>query len=126
MAYEIQLTDQTGTSTLTATEVPLSIAPVEIAADVQVLSGNVYTDFIAKKRVWSHTWRYLTETEYNVIKGYYNRQFTLFEYPELTIVDEGVADVPVRMTMTPKNIIDNCGTVQDVTVTFRESNQLGS
>lgn len=126
MAYEIQLTDSTGTSTLTATEVPLTTNPLEIATDVQVLSGNLYTDFIAQKRIWSHTWAFLTESEYNTIKGYYDRQFTLFEYPELTIADEGVANVPVRMSITPKNIIDGCGVVNDFTVSFRESRQLGS
>lgn len=126
MAYEIQLTDATGTTTLPLTEVPLTITPVEIASDVQVLSGNVYTDFIAQKRAWSHTWKYLTEAEYNVIKGYYDRQFTNFEYPLLTISDNGVTSIPVRMTIAPQNIIDNCGTIQDVTVSFRESKQLDS
>lgn len=126
MAYEIQLTDQTGTQTLTITEVPLTVSPIEIATDVQVLSGNVYTDFIAQKRAWSHTWAWLTKEEYDVIKGYYDRQFTLFEYPELTIVDAGVNNVTVRMSVTPKNIADNCGTVNDFTVSFRETKQQGS
>lgn len=126
MAYEITLNDGTGANTLTATEVPLTTTPLEIATDVQVLSGNLYTDFIANKRIWSHTWAYLTEAEYDVIKGYYDRQFTLFTYPELTIVEEGVSDIPVRMSITPKQIIDNCGVVSDVTVSFRESRQLGS
>lgn len=126
MAYEITLTDSTGSDTLALTEVPLTTSPLEIATDVQVLSGNLYTDFIAQKRIWSHTWAYLSVSDYNTIKGYYDRQFTLFEYPELTIVDESVSSVPVRMSITPKQVIDNCGTVSDVTVSFRESTQLGS
>lgn len=124
--YDIELTDSTGTSALAATEVPLSTSPLEIATDVQVLSGNLYTDFVAQKRVWSHTWSFLTEAEYNTIKGYYDRQFTLLQYPELTIEDEGVFDVPVRMSITQKNIIDGCGVVNDFSVSFRESRQLGS
>jgi hypothetical protein len=126
MAYNLTLTDSTGTDTLALTEVPLTTTPLEIATDVQVLSGNLYTDFVAQKRIWSHTWAYLSEDEYNVIKGYYDRQFTLYEYPQLTIDDEGVDLVTVRMSITPKNIIDDCGNVQDVTVSFRETGQLGS
>lgn len=126
MAYEITLTDSTGSDTLALLEVPLTTTPLEVATDVQVLSGNIYTDFIAQKRIWTHTWAYLTEDEYNTIKGYYDRQFTLFEYPELTIADEGVIGVTVRMSITPKNIIDNCGVVNDFTVSFRETRQQGS
>jgi hypothetical protein len=126
MAYEIQLTDSTGTTTIAATEVPLTVTPLEIATDVQVLSGNLYTDFIAQKRVWSHTWAYLSEDEYNIIKGFYDRQLSSYIYPRLTIVDEDVNLVTVRMSITPKNIIDNCGVVNDFTVSFREARDIGS
>lgn len=126
MAYEIELTDSFGSDTLTATEVPLTVTSIEGAVDVQTLSFNIYTDFIAQKRVWSHTWSYMTEAEFNTLKGYYDRQFTAFEYPLLTITDLNVEDVPVRMTLSPQNIIDDCGTVQGVTVGWRESAQLGS
>lgn len=123
MAYELVLTDASGTDTLQATEVPLTITPIEGAVDVQTLSYNIYTDFIAQKRAWSHTWAYMSESDFNVLKGYYDRQFTAFTYPLLTITDLGVDEVPVRMRIEPQNIIDNCGVVRDVTVSFRESKQ---
>lgn len=123
-AYDITLTDTTTTATMLATEVPLTTTTLEGAVDVQTLSFNVYTDFIAQKRTWSHTWKYMTEDEYNALVGFYNRQFTLYQYPELTITEEGVDGVIVRMTMNVKNIIDGCGTVNDVSVTFRETRQL--
>lgn len=127
MAYEITLTDATGSETLSPLEVPLTITPLEIATDVQVLSGNLYTDFVAQKRVWSHTWAWLSRDEYDTIIGYYNRQFASpFEYPELTISEENVTNIPVRMSVTPKNITDDCGEVNNFTVSFRESRQLGS
>lgn len=126
MAYQISLTDSTGTEAMPDTEVPLTIETLEGAVDVTTLSYNVYTDFIALKRVWSHKWAYMTEDEYNTIRGFYERQFTLFEYPELTIADEGITNVTVRMSLDPKRIIDNCGTVEGVTVSWRETRQLGS
>lgn len=126
MSYEITLTDSTGSDTIALPEVPLTTSPNEIATDVEVLSGNIYTDFIAQKRVWSHTWAWLTKDEYDIIKGYYDRQFTLYEYPELTIADEDVDNVTVRMSITPKNIADDCGIVNEFTVSWRESAQIES
>lgn len=125
-AYDITLTDSTTTATIVESDKPATTTTIEGSVDVQTLSYNVYTDFITQKRIWSRTWAYMTEDEYSMLVGFYNRQFTLFEYPELTIDDEGVDAVTVRMVMQPKNIIDGCGTVQDVAVSFRETRQLGS
>lgn len=126
MAYDIVLTDSSGATTMPETEVPLTVTTLEGAVDVTTLSFNVYTDFITQKRVWSHTWSYMSEADFAILKGYYDRQFTLYTYPQLTITDESVNLVTVRMTLNPKNIIDNCGQVNDVTVSFRETQQLGS
>ena len=123
---ELELTDATGTATLQMLEVPLSIKTIEGATDVQTLDYNVYTDFLAQKRVWSHTWAYMDESDYNILKGYYDRQFTLFEYPELSIDYYNVANVPVRMTLNHQEVVNYCGRVQNVEVTFRETKQLGS
>ena len=123
---ELELTDATGTSTLQMLEVPLTINTIEGATDVQTLDYNVYTDFLTQKRVWSHTWAYMDESDYNILKGYYDRQFTLFEYPELSIDYYNVANVPVRMTLNQQEVINFCGRVQNVEVSFRETRQLGS
>lgn len=126
---ELKLTDSTGQSTLPAIEVPLTVSTLEGAVDVQTLSFDVYTDFITQKRTWTQTYAYLTDAEYQLIKGYYDRQFTNYTYPQLSVegsTSNDVTDVVVRMTLTPQNIIDDCETVQDVTVSFRETRQLGS
>jgi hypothetical protein len=123
---ELELTDATGTSTLQMLEVPLTINTIEGATDVQTLDYNVYTDFLTQKRVWSHTWAYMDESDYNILKGYYDRQFTLFEYPELSIDYYNVANVPVRMTLNQQEVVNFCGRVQNVEVTFRETQHLGS
>lgn len=121
--YEIDITDSSGTTTLPALEVPLNQETLEGSSDVQTLDFNVYTDFITTKRRITHTWAYLTEAEFNVIKAYYERQFTDFQYPRITITELGITDMTARMTLNPQTIIDHCGTVADVTVTFRESKQ---
>jgi len=124
---ELKLLDATGQSILPAIEVPLTVATLEGAVDVQTLSYDVYTDFITQKRTWTQTYAYLTKEEYALIKGYYDRQFTLYTYPQLSVTGSTANDVTnivVRMTLTPQQIIDNCETVSDVTVSFRETRQL--
>lgn len=123
MSYEISLTDSISTSIMPTTNVPLTTTTLEGAVDVQTLSYDIYTDFITTKRLWQHTWAYMTEDEYNDLQGYYLRQFTTYQYPQLSIADEGVSLVTVRMELAPKKVIDHCGTVQDVTVRFRETRQ---
>lgn len=122
--YELTITDDTGSLTLPMLEVPLNEKTIEGATDVQTLDLNVYTDFFAKKRVWRHTWAYLSEDEFEDLKGYYDRQFTLFKYPTITITDLNVTDVVVRMSKLERDIIDNCGEVRAVDVEFRETIQM--
>lgn len=121
---EIVLTDNSTTATLPRLAPPLSETTVEGSRDVITLDMNMTTYFSDNKRLWGHTWPILTIDEYNVVKGFYDRQFTDFSYPLIDIADLAIADVPVRMTINPKNIIDNCLTVQNVTVSFRETRQL--
>ena len=124
---ELSLTDNSTTLTMPLLSPPLSEAVLEGSTDVVTLDMNVSTYFTYNKRMWSHTWSYLSEADYNIVKGFYDRQFTLYKYPLLTISGAGsanVTNVPVRMTIDPRNIIDNCGTVQNVSVTFRESRQM--
>lgn len=118
------LTDSTGSLTLPVLGIPLSIDTLENATDVVTLDYNMYTDFINSKRQWSNTWESLSEAQYEALKGYYDRQFTLFEYPELTIDHFSVADVPVRMYLNTREVWNYCGDVQNVQVIFRESTQL--
>src|SRR5690554_1340413 len=126
MAVEITLTDSAGSDSLASLNVPFTETTLEGAVDVQTLDNNISTYFTNNKRSWSHTWAYMSESEYNILKGYYDRQWSSYLYPLLTISELGINNVPVRMYLEPKNIIDNCLTVQNVTVTFRESGQNGS
>ena len=121
--YDIILNDATGSTTLTEVEVPLQITTIEGSIDNQTLDFNVYTDFITTKRLISHTWAHLSSAEYSVLKGYYDRQLTSFNYPNVTITDLGITSLICRMTLNAQNIIDNCGTVEGVTITLRETKQ---
>lgn len=123
--YDIKITDSSGTSTMPLTNIPLSTKTIEGSVDITTLDFNIYTDYVAQKRVWEHTWAYMTKDEYDVFKGFYDRQFVDYKYPKITIEDENVNQVVARMTIDVKNIVDKCGTVENVKVSFRETRQLG-
>lgn len=124
--YEIIISDSTTTETLPLLNVPLTQQIIEGATDVETLDMNLYTDFVGTKRLWNHEWAYMSEEDYTILQGFYLRQFTLLEYPSITISELGVEDVVVRMSLSPQSIIDNCGTVEGVEVTFRETVQMST
>lgn len=126
MAYIIFLTDSSGTHQLPPLEVPLTRVKDEKMTTVMPLSGNVYDDYISTKRIWTHTWAYLSGEDFDLIDEIYERMKSEYVYPRLTIEGEDVANLVVKFEVSPKNIIDDCGNVSDVTVTFRETRQLGS
>lgn len=99
--------------------------PIDLITDIVTLDNSLYSDFSGQRfNSWTFNYDSLTEDEYNAIKDVYDEQFTLFQYPTLTIDHYSVDDVPVRMSINPRSIIDNCGTVQGVQLVFRETAQL--
>lgn len=124
MAFDITISDTVDEMTISFPSPPLTESIIEGATDVVTLDMNVYTDFFATKRVWSDVLPYMTEADFDRLKGFYDRQFTLWQYPTLTIPDLNVTDVVVRMNLTPRRVIDNCGTVENVEVSFRETVQM--
>lgn len=99
--------------------------PIDQITDIVTLDNSMYSDFAGDRyNSWTFNYANLTEDEYNTIKAIYDEQFTLFQYPTLTIAYYSVSAVPVRMSINPKSIIDNCGTVESVQLIFRETAQL--
>jgi hypothetical protein len=82
------------------------------------------TYFTYNKRQWAVEMAYMSEAEFNTLKGFYDRQWTLFQYPLLSIDHFSVVNIPVRMYLDTQNVIDNCGTIENVQVRFRESIQM--
>lgn len=116
------LTDDTGSNEFKDFDKPMVEKPVEKSVDIVTLDNNIHTDFTgAKKREWEISWAYLDEVTYDILRGYYERQFTAYKYPRLTLDYYNVEDVPVRMTISDKQTITNCGEVADVKINLRES-----
>jgi len=117
------LTDSTGTLDMPAFELGFKENTIENSTDVETLDANIYTDFINKKRQWTITYKHITEASYEALRGYYDRQFTLYKYPVLAIAHYSF-DAPVRMYMNERAVWSDNGEVQGVVITLRETNQL--
>lgn len=99
--------------------------PVEMAVDVVTLDNSLYTDFSGNRHSsWTYNYESLTQSQYDTLKAAYDDQFADYQYPLLSIPYYSVTDVPCRMFINEKNIWDNCGSVQNVQITFRETSQL--
>lgn len=111
---------------LPALGVPLTETPIENATDVVTADNNVYTTFAvsSNKRGWELRFDILKEADYNLVRAIYDDQWITYEYPTLSIPYYGIEDVPVRMSINPKEVFNHCGDVQNVIITLRESVQL--
>lgn len=99
--------------------------PLDNATDVVTLDNDMYTDFSENTlKQWSLNYESLTQAEYDVIKADYDAQFSTYQYPVISIPYYDVEDQPARMFINEKNIWNNCGSVQGVQITFRETKQL--
>ena len=123
MAYEITLTDDSTSWTSPPPQTPLNVQTIESAIDVTTLDLNIYTDLIATKRMWTINWGTMTAADFVDLKAFYDRQFSLYKLPLLTIPDLGLSDVVVRMTISDQSITSDDGLVDGVTITLRETNQ---
>lgn len=99
--------------------------PIENAADVQTLSGEIYTDFVSQNNSWTFNYDSLTQAQYDLLKAAYDAQFTVFEYPLLSIPFYSLVSAPARMYINEKDIWDNCGSIQNVQIRFREQYATG-
>ncbi|MBR2681037.1 MAG: hypothetical protein IKE23_09865, partial [Exiguobacterium sp.] len=93
-------------------------------SEVTTQSGDIYTDYVYKKFEFKYEWDFLSAAEYAVLEGFFNRQFSLNKYPRITIPELGVENMVVRMELSDQNIVNNCGMVEKVKISFRETTQL--
>ena len=107
---------------------PLVDTPVLNEGDVTTIEGDIATYYTGnKKRNISVLFGYMTTDAYAVLEGFRDRQRTNHAYPLITINGaDGLAvdNLPCKMTLSAQSIVDNCGTVENVRVTLRESVQM--
>lgn len=118
------LTSSLGTLQLPVIEVGFTKSRVDKITNVEVLSNDVYTDFSPnRRRLWQFSNSWLYQDVYEAIEAVYDSQFTTGNYPTISIPYYGVEDVPVLMSINDMDVIDDCGTIQNIKLSFRETSQ---
>lgn len=124
MSLALIITDDNTSITYTLLPSPFNKNREIGKSEVLVASGDIYTDYVYKKFAFEYEWDFLSAEEYAVLEGFFNRQYELHKYPRISIPELGVDNMVARMELSDQSIINNCGMVENVKVSFRESTQL--
>ena len=127
MSFSLTISDASGASVVFDSRTikdNFTVKQVSGSSTNTVLSGDVYTDFVYRKRSWEVEFDWLDKTNYEAVLGFYKRQFSLGKYPTVQIVTpfetySGVA----AMDLNEQTITNQCGVVEGVEIIFRETSQ---
>lgn len=83
------------------------------------LDGTLYTDYINNRRSWIVGWEKLKAEDYQVIRNFYNAQYTTETIPIVQLVEYGIT-APMKMNISDRNIRLNGEIIEGVTITLKE------
>lgn len=111
--------------TYTETELsnPLTITDIEGKSQNTTLNGNIYVDYVYNKKSFSVSIFNLKSADYATIRGFYDRQFTLNEFPLLSIPELNISEMPVFFEIGSREINSQCIVTDKLTLKFRETAQ---
>lgn len=127
MAITLTIIDASVTQTYGVLMAPVVSAPIITETDVQTVDGNISTYYNSTKQSFSVQLGDMTQDEYSVLKGFIQRQYQNLKYPAITItgaINLNVTNMVAKMTLNDQSVVTNCGLVEGVQLTFRESKQL--
>lgn len=127
MAITLTITDTSVTQTYGLLSSPVISSPVITETDVQTVDGNISTYYNSTKQSFTVQLGNMSQDEYSVLKGFITRQYQNLKYPAITItgaLNLNVSNMVAKMTLNDQQVVNNCGLVEGVQLTFRESKQL--
>lgn len=127
MAITLTITDTSVTQTYGLLGSPVVSSPIITETDVQTVDGNISTYYNSTKQSFTVQLGNMTQDEYSVLKGFIQRQYQNLKYPAITItgaINLNVSNMVAKMVLNDQNVVDNCGLVEGVQLSFRESKQL--
>lgn len=127
MAITLTITDTSVTQTYGLLMSPVVSSPIITETDVQTVDGNISTYYNSTKQSFTVQLGYMSQDEYTVLKGFIQRQYQNLKYPAITItgaINLNVNNMVAKMTLNDQSVINNCGLIEGVQLTFRESKQL--
>jgi len=121
------ITDLQDSQTFNTIASPLVESPIIAETDVVTIDNNLSTYYTGTKRSFSIDLGYLDKETYSVLKGFRDRQYTNMKYPLITITGDeniNVTNLPMKLSLSEQQVVDNCGYVSDVVLSLRESKQI--
>lgn len=127
MAITVTISDEQETATFNLIAEPLVSRPIIAESDVVTIDNNISTYYTGTKRAFQVDFGYMDADTYSVLLGFRDRQYTNMKYPTITF--SGASNLPstaitAKMVMSEQRIVNNCGLVEMVSATFRESRQM--
>lgn len=127
MAITVTISDEQETATFNLVAEPLVSRPIIAESDVVTIDNNISTYYTGTKRAFQVDFGYMDADTYSVLLGFRDRQYTNMKYPTITF--SGASNLPstaitAKMVMSEQRIVNNCGLVEMVLATFRESRQM--
>lgn len=126
----ISLTIQDSQDSLTFNTVlssPIILAPVINETDVQTVDGNISTYYGSTKRQYQFKIAWLDAETYSSLKAFCERQYSNLKYPQISIsgaANLNIENMVAKISLNDQEVTDNCGTVENIVLTFRESKQM--
>lgn len=126
----IQVTIQDNTDSLTfgATLVtPIVLNPIINETDVETIDGNISTYYGSTKRQYEISLLPMDQESYASLKAFVERQYQNLKYPIVSIYGAetiNVQNMTSKMALSSTEVVNSCGLVDNIRLTFRESKQL--
>ena len=127
MGITITISDQQQTVTFDVIAQPLVSRPVIAESDVLTIDNNISTYYTGTKRAFQVDFGFVSAYQYGLLLGFRDRQYTNMKYPTITFSGaDNLPNTPItaKMVLNEQRIINNCGLVEMVSATFRESRQM--
>lgn len=124
---KLTIIDQQDAKEFSLIESPILSDPIIAETDIVTIDNNISTYYTGSKRQYTFRFGWLSREDFIILKGFRDRQYTDMLYPSITIAGDeniNVVNMTAKMTLSSQGIVDNCGTVSDVQVIFRESKQM--
>ena len=107
---------------------PLNLPEIVSETINTTLSNDIYVDHFNVKKSISNTFDYLTIDEYEALFEYVQAQRTYGTFCSASLLKDGMPyqgwdDLIAYLSMSTLSIIDDCETVNNVTIVLRETEE---
>lgn len=126
----IKLTIQDSTDSMTfgaSLITPIQLSPIINETDVETIDGNISTYYGSTKRQYKISLLPMDTESYASLRAFVMRQYQALKYPRITVEGDqnlNINNMTAKMTLSDIDVVNSCGLVNNIKLTFRESKQM--